>query len=134
MDSGKIRDYSIAVLCCTIAFWIAALFLILFSSMIGSWLQPNAPLYISSECRNESANVFVTATENLNRVKCVALDKDSVVNPEISIGDLSKGSKDVCRFKLSKTTSDPLRFEVLYNGKIMRDACQVPAIAYTNFD
>lgn len=83
----------------------------------------SSPVNIWSECRNDSANVFIGANENLKNVKCVALDKEFFDNQEIVIGDLSKDDEDVCRFRLSKHTLEPLRFEVWYNGKVKREVC-----------
>lgn len=81
------------------------------------------PANIWSECRNDSANVFIGANDDLKNVKCIALDNEFFDNPEIVIGDLAKDDEDVCRFKLSKTTEEPLRFEVWYNGKVKREVC-----------
>ncbi len=93
--------------------------LVFFTGCIFS--TPSANIW--SECRNDSANVFIGANENLKNVKCVALDKEFFDNPEIVIGNLSKDDEDVCRFRLSKDTTQPLRFEVWYNGKVKREVC-----------
>lgn len=88
------------------------------------WSSGATPVNIQSECRNNSAYVFIGANEDLKDVKCVALDIEYVVNPEIAIGDLSKNDEDVCRFKLSRNTTEPLRFEVWYNGEVKREVCK----------
>ena len=86
------------------------------------------PARIYSKCENESANVFIGANKDLKNVKCLALDKELFINPEIIIGDLSKNSEDVCIFELtqgaSKPSKKPLRFEVWYNGKAEREVCE----------
>ena len=78
---------------------------------------------IWSECRNGSANVFISANDDLKNVKCVALDKEFFPESEINIGDLSKNSEDVCRFKTAENITEPLRFEVWYNGEVKREVC-----------
>ena len=82
-----------------------------------------SPANIWSECRNNSAHVFIGANSDLSQVKCVALDQGLFDTPEIAIGDLSKNDEDVCRFTLSRETTQPLRFEVWYNGKAEREVC-----------
>lgn len=82
------------------------------------------PANIWSECREQSANVFIGANGNgLQNVRCVALDRELFAEPEIAIGDMSKNDEDVCRFKLKGNTTEPLRFEVHYNGKTKREVC-----------
>ena len=83
-----------------------------------------SPAYIHSRCEDDSANVFIGANKDLKDVKCVALDKEFFAEPEVVIGDLSKGDEDVCRFKVSGNVTEPLRFEVWYNGKVQREVCE----------
>ncbi len=129
-QSAKIRNYAIAVFCITFT-------ILLLSSLLQMFIfSPfgGDDVHIYSECNNDSAYVFIGAHDNLKGVKCVALDKEFVDNPEIVIEDLSKGDEDVCRFKLSKNTTDPLRFEVWYNGKVRREVCEWQNYYYPVYD
>ncbi|MBR9678112.1 MAG: hypothetical protein GOU97_02370 [Nanoarchaeota archaeon] len=118
-QSARIRNYAIAGFCIVLAVLAVTSFLKILS------LGLEAPqINTRSECSNDSANVFIGANEDLKNVKCVALDKEFFDISEIVIGDLSKNDEDVCRFKLSKNTTEPLRFEVQYNGKVKREVCE----------
>lgn len=119
-QSAKIRDYAIAGFCLVFTILIVVFFLTIFTL----WGFGETQVNIWSECGNGSANVFIGANENLRNVKCVALDKEFFANSEIIIGDLSKNDEDVCRFKLLRNTTEPLRFEVLYNNKLKREVCE----------
>ena len=85
-------------------------------------LVPAVNIY--SQCQNETANIFIGANEDLKNVKCRGLDSLFFSETEIIIGDLSTDDEDVCRFKLIKQNSEPLRFEIEYNGKIEREVCE----------
>lgn len=118
-QSAKIRNYAIAGFCIILTLLALALFFGIFALMgFGA-----TPVNIYSECTNNSANVFIGANSNLKNVKCVALDKEFFDNSEIMLGDLAKGDEDVCRFKITKNTDEPLRFEVRYNGLVKREVC-----------
>ncbi|KAF5412146.1 MAG: hypothetical protein C5S38_08700 [Candidatus Methanophagaceae archaeon] len=118
--STKLKNYAMA------SFFIilTILAVVCFLKIFVLWSSGVTPVNIQSECRNNSAYVFIGANEDLKDVKCVALDIEYVVNPEIAIGDLSKNDEDVCRFKLSRNTTEPLRFEVWYNGEVKREVCK----------
>ncbi len=122
-QSAKIRNYAIAGLCIVFTILILTIFVKVFVLHFGE-----TPARIYSKCENESANVFIGANEDLKNVKCLALDKELFVNPEIVIGDLSKNDEDVCIFELSQGASKPLkkplRFEVWYNDKAEREVCE----------
>lgn len=75
-------------------------------------------------CGNDSAYVFIGANEDLRGVKCVALDEGFFDSPEIVLGDLSLNDEDVCRFRLLRNTTEPLRFEVWYNNRVKREVCE----------
>lgn len=116
--STKIRNYSIA------GFFIVVSVLIVgtvFGMIVWGF---GTAANIWSQCGSEAANVFIGANDNLRNVKCIALDKEFFVDPEIFIGDLSKNDEDVCRFRLIKNTTEPLRFEVQYNNKVEREVCE----------
>ena len=122
-QSAKIRNYAIAGLCIVFTILILAFFVKAYVFQFG---ETSARIY--SNCENESANVFIGANKDLKNVKCLALDKELFINPEIIIGDLSKNSEDVCIFELtqgaSKPSKKPLRFEIWYNGKAEREVCE----------
>lgn len=119
MDSAEIRNYTIAGF-----FTIIIILAIIFFFKIFTLMDFGAtPTNIYSECRNNTANVFIGANENLKNVKCVSLDKEFITDSEIVIGDLSKNDEDVCRFEFFKETTQPLRFEVWYNNKVEREVC-----------
>lgn len=119
-QSAKIRNYAIAGFCIILTILTVVFFLKIFLFMGSGASSINT----RSVCRNDSANVFIGANENIRNVKCVALDKEFFTESEIVIGDLSKNDEDVCRFKFSKNTIAPLRFEVWYNGKVKREVCE----------
>lgn len=116
-QSAKIRNYAIASFCISLTILAVIFFFKIF--VLG---ESSADIW--SECENDSANVFIGANEDLKNVKCVALDKSYFTNKEIVIGDLSKNDEDVCRFKLSRDTTEPLRFEVWYNNEVKREVCE----------
>lgn len=118
-QSARIRNYAIAGFCIMLTLLAIAFFFGLF--LIAGFGADEANIF--SECRNDSANVFIGANSNLKNVKCVALDNAFFDNPEINIGNLAKNDEDVCRFRLIKNTTDPLRFEILYDGKVRREVC-----------
>ena len=119
-NDSRIIYYSVAGF-----FVILAAFLVAGFSLALYWSNSYfQPLRLWSECGRSTANIFIEAGENLQNVKCIALDKELFSSPEIYVGELSRGSKDVCRFELKANASMPLRFEVLYNGKSQREVCQ----------
>ena len=122
-QSAKVRNYAISGLCIVFTILILIFFVKVLVLQFGE-----TPARIYSRCENESANVFIGANENLKNVKCLALDKELFINPEIIIGDLSKNSEDVCIFELSQDASKPLkkplRFEIWYNGIAKREVCE----------
>ena|SRR3989338_5197082 len=127
-QSAKIRNYAMAGFCIILTILAVVLFLKIFVL----WNSGATLINIWSACRNDSANVFMGANDDIKNVRCVALDKEFFANPEVVIGDLSKNDEDVCRFKLSRNTTEPLRFEVYYNNKIKREVCEWQH--YTNTD
>ncbi len=129
--SAKIRDYAITVSC--IVFTLMLLSFILLGFVSPRLFAGGGP-YIYSECSNGSAYVFIGANDDIRDIKCVALDKEFFNDTEIVIGDLSKGDEDVCRFRLSKNTPDPLRFEVWYNGRVQREVCKWQNHYYSSYD
>ena len=120
-QSARIRNYIISGSFIIITILAIAFFLSMFLMMWGGFQANNTSIW--SECRNGSANVFISTNEDLKNVKCVALDKEFFSDPEINIGDLPKNSEDVCRFKIAENTTEPLRFEVWYNGEVKREVC-----------
>lgn len=121
-DSAKLRDYSIAAFFIVatigaIAFYFAVA--LMFSHSSDS---PN----IWSECRSDtnSVNVFIGATtEDLKNVKCTAVENGLFANPEIFLGNLSKGDEAICKFRLARSMSEPLSFEITYNNKTRKEVC-----------
>jgi hypothetical protein len=116
--SSKIRNYSIAgffVLAAAVPAFLFLQFMVLGfgGTEVNTW----------SECNADSANVFVGANENLENVKCVALDKEFFAEQEKVIGDMKKNDEDVCRFNLTTATLKPLRFEIQYNNTVRREVC-----------
>jgi len=91
--------------------------------MVSSGCINQPPVNVWSECRNDSAYVYIGADEDVKKVKCVALDKEFFNNTEVFVGDLSKNDEDVCRFSLIRTTTQPLRFEVWYNDRVQKEVC-----------
>jgi hypothetical protein len=125
MKSGDVRDFSITLLCvlASILIFLGILFIfIVFALMFGAMLETNPPS-VWSECTNKSANLYIDASEDLENVRCVALDKEFFQVNEVKIGKMSEGDEDVCRFALSKETDMPLRFEVHYNGNVLKEVC-----------
>jgi hypothetical protein len=121
--SAKIRNYAIAGFCIVLTVMAIGFFIVIFLSIGGS------PVNIWSQCNNDTANVFINANKELKDVRCIALNKDLYKKSEISIGDLSKNDKDVCSFRLSDNATEPLRFEVYYNGEIRKEVCNAPQYA-----
>ncbi len=57
-------------------------------------------------------------------VRCVALDTNRIEgNTEVKLGPSAKNDEDICRFKIKQNTTEPLRFEIHYNGKIRKEVC-----------
>jgi len=119
--SAKIRNYAIAGFFIIITILAGIFFLKIFTLFLGS-MDANK-ISVWSECEGTYANVFIGANEDIKDIKCTALDTEFFTETEIFIGDLSRGSEDVCKFKLKEDTKEPLRFEVLYNGKSIREVC-----------
>lgn len=123
--STKVRNYAIAGACLVFALFIEGLAIGISASSRGGGGE-GEPMNVWSECEGQSANVFIGANSgDLKNVKCGALDGELFAEPEIAIGDLSKSSEDVCRFKPSKDVDNSrLRFDVWYNnGKVRREVC-----------
>lgn len=115
--STKVRNYAIAGVC--------LVFVILMGSLAVSFSDRRENVSVWAQCSGGSANVFISTDKALKNVKCVALDGGFFANPDVFIGDLSRNSRDVCKFVQSKdTTTEPLRFEVWYDGKAQsREVC-----------
>ncbi|MAF36794.1 hypothetical protein CL622_06780 [archaeon] len=117
---SKMKDFLIIVFCLVLG--LSVLTFTMNSLFFFNNFGPS-PISTWSECTDNSANIFISANEDLKDVKCVALDHDLFIDPDIVIGDLSQEDEDVCRLKLAQTTDDPLRFEVWYNGQVRREVC-----------
>ncbi len=114
--STKVRNYAIAGVCLGFVFLAGGVALKVFA-------EPAEAASVWSQCEGDSANVFIGTSDRLNGVECIALDREFFAEPEIKIGDIQKNSEEVCRFRLSKNTTEPLRFEVRYNGRIRTEVC-----------
>jgi hypothetical protein len=124
----RMRDYAIIVFCitCSIA---ALIFIILSVTFIASVLLSMSSIgrveavSIWSECNGDTAAIYVNANEDAKNVTCRALSNGISIENEISIGDLKKGDSDVCIFRLLENSTTPLRFEVSYNNRVVRNVC-----------
>ncbi|MBM3309108.1 MAG: hypothetical protein FJY77_02545 [Candidatus Altiarchaeales archaeon] len=125
MKADGVRDFAIAVFC-TLAsilillciFLVSIILLLMFIGILET-----SPPSVWSECTNKSTNLYISASEDLEQVRCVALDKEFFSASEVNIGKMSEGDEDVCRFTLARETDIPLRFEIHYNGKVLKEVC-----------
>lgn len=97
--------------------------LIAFAIIFAGCIYTVMPVDIWSECGTGMANVFISANDTVKNIKCIALEEELVDKKEIILNDLSKGDEDVCKFKLVKETSEPIKFEVHYNGIVKKEVC-----------
>jgi hypothetical protein len=121
--SVRARNYAIAGF-----FVLIGLLVVVFVVAVGWFFMKVAESMESSpeiwsECGEESAHVFIRATEDMKAVSCVALDEGFFEKQEYSLGDLAKNDADVCKFKATQEIDEPLRFEVKYNGKVRKEVC-----------
>lgn len=118
--SARIRDYSVALLCVVFV----VLGIVFFSKIFLLMGSGGTLINTRAVCGNDSVYVFIGANEDLRDVRCVALDEGFFDSPEIVLGDLSLNDEDVCRFRLLRNTTEPLRFEVWYNNRVKREVCE----------
>ena len=65
-----------------------------------------------------------TNDSDLKNVSCTSLNPGLFEPEKIVLGDMSKGSNDVCSFKALEDITEPARFEIKYNnGQVMKKAC-----------
>lgn len=128
-DKGtKFRNYSIAAVCLVFAVLIIAFGSYVFANL----LEFSASGAIWTNCNQERnlATVFITANDEAKNVKCVAMEKEFFSRSEISLGDLSRGDRDACKFKLDRNVEESLRFEIHYNGKVRKEVCNSPPAGF----
>jgi len=121
--SSRIRNYSIAgffVICGLVVLASAAVFGY-FTLKISESIETSPEIW--SECEDQSAHIFVRATEDMKAVSCVALDEGFFEKQEYTLGDLSKNDADVCKFKGRTNITEPMRFEIRYNSKVRKEVC-----------
>jgi len=117
----KAIKYAIAAFFIILTVFIAVSVVVVIAGILGVFSEDS--LTITSECRNNSAYVFISARGSPVNVKCVVLDKEYFNQTEVYVGNLSNGDEEVCIFKLDKNMADPLRFEVSYNDRVQREVC-----------
>ena len=62
--------------------------------------------------------------EDLKDVQCVSLNDGMFKDSTMLLGDISKGSQDICAFEANELIDAPPRFEIRYNdGKISKTVC-----------
>jgi len=136
MNSAKFRDYtlSICAIIFVLIFTLSNLYGIfslssIFSDMKG-FGQSDLGIISSCEYRQDryilSINLDNYAADYYNNIDCKIVDSFGLIAAEKqqSIKELPPGSSDICSFDLSGDYTKPVRVEVTYNGKTVRQAVE----------
>jgi len=72
------------------------------------------------------ANISIrTPIEDVQNIQCISLNHGMFTESGLVLGDLSKGSNDICSFEAKEKIDFPPRFEIKYNnGQTIRTACE----------
>lgn len=146
MSLEKIRDiiFIVCAVVFVIVYSISNLIPILFPSWyynlynqsttgIDSFSQDgyNPPqIYADCQSNNNSNTLTIQianyAESDVENIRCNLVDKAGLISSEDSqvISSLSSGSTDICSFSLEGKYEKPLRVEVTYNEKSIRQAVQ----------
>ena len=127
--STSIRNYALTALCLA-----AIVGVFSFAALNYSQIQQenyyrdrDSGLQVYARCEIDKwATISVEAyLEDLKDVKCTSLNDGMFKDPVLILGDISKGSRDVCAFEANDSIDAPPRFEISYNdGKTSKTICE----------
>lgn len=137
MNLNRIRD--IIFIICAVIFVVAYSISNLIPLFFPSWYYAqitaesypyDIPLSIFADCYSENDINTLTVTmsnyaeNNLDNIKCNIIDKAGLVTSEDSqvVSDLTPQSSDICIFKLEGKYKTPLRVEVTYDERSIKQA------------
>ena len=126
--STSVRNYAIAALCIAAilgVFSFAGLNYVQMKDYDNNRYGPNIQAYARCEIGTWATVTIESYKEDLQDVQCVSLNDGLFKESTMELGDLSKGSRDVCAFEAEDTINVPPRFEIRYNnGETFRTACE----------
>ena len=125
--SAAVRNYAIAALCISAIFGVLSYALLNYEQINDHDRYRSADLQSYARC--EVAKWVTVSIESykadLHDVQCVSLNDGLFKESMIELGNISKGSRDVCAFEAEEKITVPPRFEIRYNdGKTFRTACE----------
>ena len=125
--SASVRNYAIAALCLA---GIVGVFS--FAALNYSQIQeheryddrPEIHAYARCEVEKWATVSIESHRTGIQNVQCISLNDGLFKESTIVLGDLGKGSQDVCYFEAVEKIDVPPRFEIKYdNGKTLRTSC-----------
>lgn len=138
MNSEKFRDYTLAIcaILFTLVFCVSNLYTTYttwqYASTSPSPNEPSLSVYSTCNINNDSTQSLSIALDNsfslkdVKDVQCTIIDTSGLTISQKSqmIGDIPKESSDICSFALTGTYTKPLKVEVKYSGKTVRQAVE----------
>ncbi|MEX0861118.1 hypothetical protein [Nitrosopumilus sp.] len=126
--STDVRNYALAALCISAIFGVASFTALNYTQMKdydNNRYRSDIQAYARCEVDKWATVSVESYKEDLQNVQCVSLNDGLFKEPIVELGDISKGSRDVCAFEAQNTINAPPRFEIRYNGdKIFKTACE----------
>ncbi len=125
--SVAVRNYALAALCMSAIFGVASFTALNYVQIKDQDNRYGSDIQAYARCEIETwATISIEShKEDLKNVQCVSLNDGLFKEPIVELGDLSKGSRDVCAFEAENTINTPPRFEIRYNeDKTLRTACE----------
>ncbi len=138
MGIEKIRDM-VLIICAIIFVLVYSISMLLpifmpsfyYQQLTSSYTQDVPPsFYADCQTNNNTHTLTITLSnygqKDLNNIKCNLLDKSGLISTEDSqtIFNLGIQSTDICIFKLDGTYEKPLKFEVVYGDKSIKQVVQ----------
>ncbi len=124
--SAAVRNYALAALCISAIVGVFS-FTALNYEQMQNYGRHDTDISAYARCEVDKwATVSIESyKEDLQNVQCVSLNDGLFKESTVDLGDLSKGSRDVCPFEATDTIDTPQRFEIRYNDdKTLRTACE----------
>ena len=125
--SITVRNYAVAALCISAIFAVSSYTFLNYEQIsdYNSYRSHDIQSYARCEVAKWVTVTVESYKEDLHGVQCVSLNDDLFKESTVELGDLSKGSRDVCAFEAEEKITVPPRFEIRYNdGKTFRTACE----------
>jgi len=124
--SVSVRNYAVAALCIAAIIGVFGYVGMTYNEINNNQrYERDLEAYARCETSTFASINIETYRTDLKNVSCTSLDPGLFINEVVVLGDMNKGSNDICTFKATEKINVPARFEIKYNdGQVIKKACE----------